>query len=137
MAIRFYVGGTPGATDGTLISSGDMTAPVIFDGMYPAAGVIATKAKNIFVRADPGEVWMGVHMALVAPSGRIYISNYIYNASVPTISWDNNAGPNGLRMYLPKLGSVNIGFILTASINGSDLVATDLTCYLTARGVKV
>ena len=62
MGLKFYVGGTTGAQNGTLLSDGDMTNPLIFDGMYPAAGVTVSKSRSIHIRADAGETWHWVQV---------------------------------------------------------------------------
>lgn len=130
MGLHFYYGGTLGAADGTLISSGDLTSPLIFDGMYPGSST-SSVAKTLFLRADAGEIWRDVniilreftttsHFSLSAPS-KGFIGGY--TASDKSIFW------------IPKVTDVNISMTLTASSTSTETSGSpDTSAYIIAFG---
>ena len=63
MALRLYMNGTEGMRDGTPISSGDGTAPLLLDGLYPGTSEV-TLTKNICIRGDLGEEWRDVNIGI-------------------------------------------------------------------------
>lgn len=89
MAIHFYYGGTDGKQDGTLISNGDLTSPLVADGFYPASGVTLSKTIPIQIRADAGETWQAVSIAFVSDTEDIYNGNA--DKSLVSIPTDDNS----------------------------------------------
>jgi hypothetical protein len=137
LAIRFYIGGTASARDGTLISSGDLTAPSIFDGMYPAAGGRVSRSVPIMMRADVGELWKNVNVQLKGA----YINKWNISGKIPM--W-YAVGPSfntiGRICYFISVGDVNISLgTVTGYANGSESlgVSPDTTTQLIAYGRRV
>lgn len=70
MAVRLYIGGTEGNQDGELISNGDMTNPITFDGYDIETGDVSyAQFAKLYLRADAGEEWVGVCLKIADISG--------------------------------------------------------------------
>lgn len=70
MAVRLYIGGTEGLQDGELISNGDMSNPITFNGYEIETGDISyAQFAKVYLRADPGEEWVGVCLKIADISG--------------------------------------------------------------------
>ena len=120
--IRFYMNGTEGAQDGTEISNGDLSNPLVVDGFYPAAGVTVSKTVTVMVRADAGETWKLVIIAVVSTT-----TNERSKFAVTTEYSINNSGPSNNFPYFPEVTSVNQALTLTVSANGGESNSPDTT----------
>ena len=70
MAVRLYIGGTEGNKDGTLVSNGDMSNPIVFDGYDIESGDVRyAQFAKAYLRADEGEEWVGVCLKIADVSG--------------------------------------------------------------------
>ena len=70
MAVRLYIGGTEGNQDGELISNGDMSNPITFDGYDIETGDVSyAQFAKVYLRADAGEEWVGVCLKIADVSG--------------------------------------------------------------------
>ena len=70
MAVRLYIGGTEGNQDGELISNGDMSNPITFDGYDIETGDVSyAQFAKVYLRADVGEEWVGVCLKIADVSG--------------------------------------------------------------------
>ena len=70
MAVRLYIGGTEGNKDGTLVSNGDMSNPIVFDGYDIESGDVSyAQFAKAYLRADEGEEWVGVCLKIADISG--------------------------------------------------------------------
>ena len=85
MAIRLYIGGTAGNKDGELISKGDMSNPIVFDGYDIETGDVKyAQFAKVYVRADEGEEWVGVCLKIADISSSedlhdiLIVGNYSY-----------------------------------------------------------
>ena len=117
MALHFYGGAvTIGGTNGTLLSSGDGSAPLVFDGMFPGASDV-TKKLTIAVRADPGEQWYHCVISLKGTyQNRFYLSNYAYTST--NMSFGNS-------LYYPIVGDTNKLLDITAYAGPTDPTGPD------------
>ena len=130
MGLKFYVGGTTGAQNGTLLSDGDMTNPLIFDGMYPATGVTVSKLRSIHIRADAGETW---HWVQVQVRGA-YSANFGLTSNVGA----NDGYHSSIGcLLLATVTDVNQPITISGSCSGSDTNSPDVTSKLVAWGWKV
>lgn len=85
MAVRLYIGGTEGNKDGTLVSNGDMSNPIVFDGYDIESGDVSyAQFAKAYLRADEGEEWVGVCLKIADISGSedlhdiLIVGNYCY-----------------------------------------------------------
>ena len=117
MALRFYAGGTSGLKDGTLISNGDGSAPIVFDGMYPGSADIAV-SKIVMIRADEGEEWCDVNISLKAATA-ISDANVRIDLAAP------DAGYPGSLFFYPWVGSANKPVQLIALAKPTDTGSPD------------
>lgn len=85
MAVRLYIGGTAGNKDGELISNGDMSNPITFDGYDIETGDVSyAQFAKAYLRADEGEEWVGVCLKIADISSSedlhdiLIIGNYSY-----------------------------------------------------------
>lgn len=70
MAVRLYIGGTEGNKDGALVSNGDMSNPIVFDGYDIESGDVSyAQFAKAYLRADEGEEWVGVCLKIADISG--------------------------------------------------------------------
>lgn len=70
MAVRLYIGGTEGNKDGELVSNGDMSNPITFDGYDIETGDVKyAQYAKAHLRADEGEEWVGVCLKIADISG--------------------------------------------------------------------
>lgn len=141
MALHFYLGATSGNADGTLISSGDNTAPVVFDGMYPATGSWASKTvSTIAIRADSGEVWRRVHVTL-------QFNDSATSFQYASITASSAAASQGVYytygsymknvLFIKKVTDVNIMLTVSMLAYGSDTSGSpDTNIKLVAWGDK-
>ena len=130
MGLHFYLGGSEGATDGTLISKGDLSAPVIFDGMYPGASSV-TVTRKICIRTDAGETWRDVNIQLK--------NNVNQRLRISVISkgcqgWVSSNPPGLFSLFLPELTGVNIAFNVIATAVSTENNSPDTSVSLIAFG---
>lgn len=125
MAIRFYMNGTEGATDGTEISNGDLTNPLVVDGFYPAAGITVSKTVTLMVRADAGETWKGVIIAVVS-STTDERSKFNISGIKEILTVINQSG-HRLTPFYPSVSNVNQALTLTVSASGNESNSPDTT----------
>ena len=126
--IRFYMNGTAGKQDGTEISNGDLSNPLVVDGFYPAAGVTVSKTVTVMVRADAGETWKCVQVTVGSTTtdertkysiSTPHFIRYNYSTGVPLI---------------PSLSDTNQALTITVSANGSETNTPDTTQKLMVIG---
>ena len=135
--LRFYMNGTAGAKDGTEISSNTLSNPLIADGFYPASGLTVSKDITVCIRADSGETWKSVVIAVVstgtderskfalkaATNGKII---YLYSTSSDFLE---DKFP-----FFPEVGDTNQTFTLTVSASGDESNSPDTTQKLMVIG---
>lgn len=131
MAIRFYMNGTEGAKDGTEISSGDLSNPLVVDGLYPGAGITVSKSVAVMIRADPGETWKGVVVAVTCKTNEI--NRFLINAE-NHICFKGNGRYYCKFPFLPELKDVNKQLTLTVMANGDESNSPDTTTKLQVIG---
>lgn len=141
MALHFYMGGTTNNQDGTEISNGDLTNPLIFDGAYPAAGTTLEKSITIHIRADAGETWKGVVVGGTSQT-KMQVANRIFFGSNSRNSVINISGANNSSatrpLYLQSVSDVNIAIIVTAFFYGNDTNSPDTSVKIAVmQGCKV
>lgn len=135
MAIRFYKNGTTGAQDGEEISNGDLSNPLVFDGMYPIEGTTSSKSVDICVRADVGERWAFVGFSVKGGnSNRIAIYS---SRNLCVNSWSSNGGTNYYMPMVPLVEDKNISIKIVAYSIGSETNTPDTTCKIKAWGSKL
>lgn len=141
MALHFYMGGTTGNQDGTEISNGDLTNPLIFDGAYPAAGTTLEKSITIHIRADAGETWKGVILALISTAKQNNASRANIQAEFfIAIRGVSNSGSYATQklQYLPSVSDTNIAITVTAYFSGSATNTPDTSVKIAAvQGCKI
>lgn len=126
MGLKFYKNATAGTKDGVLLSSGDGTEPIIFDGMYPGVATVSKSFSNIAIRADDGEVWRCVYLTCKGTNaGKFYIS-----ASNTYISTSYNA-------LIRKVTDTNTLITVTAEASPTDAGSPDTSVDLVAWGVRI
>ena len=130
MAIHFYKGGTSGAQDGTLISEGDLSNPLIVDGFYPASGVTLTKDVDIAVRADSGETWRLVQLGIKS-STLASVQKYKIVGGTKKIYCRNW---NGVIAFLPTVTDKNQIITVRVSASGDETNSPDTSAKLCAFG---
>jgi len=131
MGLHFYLNGTEGQKDGILISSGDLTNPIVFDGMYPGSATVK-KTVNVAIRADAGEVWRFVNIVLKGTHAhRFTFANYAdwYMSSTKAIALGTGGG-----LLILKVTDTNKVFQLTAAAAPTDTGSPDTTVKLVSWG---
>lgn len=136
MAIRFYVNGNAGQRDGSLISNGDGSAPLMFDGMYPGSAAI-TIARTVLIRADLGEEWRDVDVYLKSPSQLTYASNDLANGSGTLRIAFMVVGPLLPKLFFPKIADINIPLTIYAVAKPSDTGSPDISVDIALVGTRV
>ncbi|MCH4157639.1 MAG: hypothetical protein LKF34_03445 [Acidaminococcaceae bacterium] len=132
MAIRFYVNGTVGAQDGTEISSGDLSNPLVADGFYPAVGVTVSKSIPVMVRADTGEVWKCVAVAVTSTTAN-EIDKFALNSSYLMQMLGNGNNIANIPFFA-ELTDKNQALQLTVSASGDESNSPDTTQKLMVLG---
>lgn len=132
MAIRFYMNGTKGATDGTEISNGDLTNPLVADGFYPAVGVTVSKSIPVMVRADTGEVWKCVAVAVTSTTAN-EIDKFALNSSYLMQMLGNGNNIANIPFFA-ELTDKNQALQLTVSASGDESNSPDTTQKLMVLG---
>lgn len=128
MALRFYRNATAGARDGVLVSSGDETAPIIFDGMYPGVATVSKTLSNIAIRADSGEVWRFVYLTC---RGTNAVKFKIDSVNGSTIIGTNRSA------LIKKVDDTNTLLSINTEASPSDTGSPDTTVDLVAWGVRI
>lgn len=139
MAIRFYIGGTEGMKNGTLISNGDGTAPIMFDGIYPGAAEV-TISRTISIRADEDEEWLYINIGIdstvkvnaTAADNRIFFGNVSLD---PGNVW-GTTGP-GQSIFVPYVGDLNRNFVVYARAKPTEVGSPDTSIRLVANGRRL
>lgn len=135
MALHFYMNGTTGAQDGTEISNGDLSNPLLFDGFYVASGVDVSKTKTIYIRADAGETWKTVLVVLVSNDSKNY--QFTISGSQAARIGDQTY-PHFSCNFFPTITDTNVSMTVTAIVNGSKTDTPDTKVKLMIiSGVKV
>lgn len=129
MGLKFYINGTVGAKDGTLVSSGNMMSPIVFDGMYPGASG-SQVSKTIFIRADDGETWRDVNMQFKGSTS----ARFEYSSPSSGFVTGYDSGNPQVILFLPKVTSNNISFVVTAKSLSSESTSPDTSVSLVAWG---
>lgn len=135
MSLKFYQNATDGAKDGTLISSSDGTAPVIFDGMYPGASTVS-KTISIAIRADAGEVWRFVNLTCKGTSLAKFKLDGTNLGSYGSAKLWVDVQP-ARSCFIRKVTDTNIVFSVTAEASPSDTGSPDTSVSLVAWGWRV
>jgi hypothetical protein len=128
---------TDGLQDGTLISSSDGTAPVVFDGMYPGAATVSKTVGNLAIRADAGEVWRFVNLTFKGTSINrfIFTGANVGNSLSYKLATTNTT--NAVDALLKKVTDVNIGFSVTADAAPADSGSPDTSVQMVSWGWRV
>ena len=132
MAVRFYMNGTEGAQDGTEISNGDLSNPLVADGFYPAAGVTVSKSIPVMVRADAGEVWKCVAVAVTSTTAN-EINKFALNGSHYMLMLGNGSNIANIPFFA-ELTDKNQALQLTVSASGDESNSPDTTQKLMVLG---
>ena len=112
MAVRLYIGGTAGNKDGELISNGDMSNPITFDGYDIETGDVSyAQFAKAYLRADEGEEWVGVCLKIADISGTEDLHDILI---IGQKCFDANMGQLNKVIY-PNMDS----FILEGNINNT------------------
>ena len=135
MALHFYINGTTGAQDGVEISNGDLSNPLVFDGFYAASGVALSMTKTIHIRADAGETWNGVVVALVSDTQ--YPTKY-YLAPRFSEGYQSTYICTVMLPIFPVLKDTNCPIDLTVYATGGESGSPDTTAkFMVIGGRKV
>jgi len=141
LALRFYKNATENKRDGEEISGGDLTNPVIFDGMYPAVGSTLAKKITVMVRADEGEEYFNVLVGILNGDNniRIYMKDQpsagtTNGFSLPHSTVSIYSGVYGV--CFPCVGDTNKPIVLQVIVSGDNDANADLTKKMMAVGVK-
>jgi len=130
MGLHFYLNGTEGQKDGILISSGDLTNPIVFDGMYPGSATVK-KTVNVAIRADAGEVWRFINIVLKGTHAHRFTFGGYQRAM-------GNSAPialgEGGGLLILKVTDTNKVFQLTAAAAPTDTGSPDTTVKLVSWG---
>lgn len=156
MAIHFYINGTDGAKDGEELSNGDLSYPVVADGMYPAAGTTVYKELPVIhVRCDPGEVQYLVLIEIRGTNADNYwvlenltgggdaarcLQGYDYGYGSNS-NFGDKTGSRGnykhVGYIIRRLADVNVPLYLMCSASGSETNSPDTSCKIYARGIQI
>lgn len=135
MALHFYMNGTAGAKDGVEVSNGDLSNPIVTDGVYVAEGTTVTKRIPLSIRADEGETWRRVELLVMSSENSIGDDTYSFGGVTAifrvvdfTGSWEYLYGKSTVT-------DVNTNFVLYVKINGSDINNNVTNAKLVAIGV--
>ena len=138
MALHFYINGTKGAKDGTLLSDGDLSSCLVTEGISVASGVSVNKTYSICVRADEGEIWKFCPVFITSED-----ETSIKNFSIPT----NTAHHIPILMCLDssdgyiggffEIGDTNEIFDINISFDGSQINSPDTSAKLMIKGEQV
>lgn len=131
MAIKFYKNGTTGETDGTAISeNGGFSNPIIADGFFPAAGVTLTKDITIHIRADAGEDWHFVFIALQSVVGNINMVGVVGG----NCTYFESLNARQIGWYFERVPNVNTPITLRFKASGDESNAPDTSVRLAVIG---
>lgn len=134
MALHFYINGTAGAKDGTLLSGGDLSSCLTTDGLYPAAGMTISKEYTVSVRADEGETWQFCPIALVSDSCQGWVNSKL---DENTSNLDRLCSCAGIVLGFFTISDTNRNFKVTLSANGSDTDTPNTDTKLMVWGNKL
>lgn len=141
MALHFYIGGTDGGQDGTEISNGDLSNPLVFDGFNATDGAIVSKTKTIHIRADAGETWYFVCVA-ACDSDTTGEKSYIFYYNGPTTKlktytgmYDSVTGSTYCS-FINKLGDTNIPIQIIGTFVGGESSPDSSIKLVVIGGVK-
>lgn len=134
MAIRFYMNGTEGATDGTEISNGDLTNPLVADGFYPAAGTTVSKNIDLMLRADAGETWKCVITAVGSSTTNELSKFALTQPNGNYVAFYNSSTNAGQLPFYAEVKDVNQKLTLTVSASGDENNSPDTTQKLIVVG---
>ena len=159
MSIHFYVDGTIGGQDGIELSDGDLSHPLVVDGMYPAAGATVFKElPPIYVRCDPGEVQYMVLVEVRGQTASKYLvlakggagdeavsvsgygsgSGYGYGYGSGSGSGSGSRGTySHYACIVRRLADVNVPLYLMCTASGDETNTPDTACKIYARGVQI
>ena len=133
MGLHFYLYGSEGATDGTLISSGDLANPAIFHGMYPGTSPV-TVTRKICIRADGGETWRDVNIQLKGNAKQRMKITIVSKGCQGAV---NNTPPGLFSLFLPQVSAANIAFNVVATAFSAENNSPDTSISLIAFGRQV
>ena len=132
MALHFYINGTAGAKDGTMLSGGDLSSCLTTEGFEVASGVNVSKTYDVCVRADEGEVWKFCPINVVSDSTNV--ANYFIIDSAEYLVYSTS----GMYIYgYFEITDVNKVFKVKITVNGSNTNTPDTTSKLMVGGVRV
>lgn len=131
MALHFYMNGTEGAKDGTLLSGGDLSSCLTTEGFEVASGVTVSKKYSICVRADEGETWKFCPIYVVGDDVSIYNSvGYIVAEELFQYRYVDIEG-------FFEIKDVNKVFNVRIQVNGNDTNNPDTRFKLLIGGTQI
>ena len=135
MALHFYMNGTEGAKDGVEVSNGDLSNPIVTDGVYVAEGTTVTKRIPLSIRADEGETWRQVELLVMSSESKIGRSRYFFEGTDKLFKVYVNSDIWGEIDGKKTVTDVNTNFVLYVEIDGSDINNNTTNAKLVAIGV--
>lgn len=136
MALHFYMNGTAGAKDGVEVSNGDLSNPIVTDGVYVAEGTTVTKRIPLSIRADEGETWRQVELLVVSSENAIGDGTYSFeDTDILFAVRIKSLDGSGYLMGKETVTDVNANFVLCVKIKGSDVNNNVTNAKLVAIGV--
>ena len=151
MALRFYINGSRGGTDGTELSGGNGSSPIMFDGMYPGTSTIGIY-RTISIRPDSGEDWRDVmilikHNQSDPANIRMCFKTDYGNGYYTTLGGVNCTGiafeyiPDLqlqiMGIYVPRLKANNSNFTIYCFAKTTDTGSPDISAEIVAFGRKL
>lgn len=135
MALRFYKNGTTGMQDGEEISNGDLSNPVVFDGLYPAAGGSITIKRKLHIRADAGELYKCVFVGITTEAEKVYMMiTYMQGESHIYYTYASN-GDSVYICFIPNVGDTNIEITLQIIALGGENDIPDVNAKIVAKSL--
>ena len=137
MALRIYSGGTVNMKDGILVSNGDESAPIIYQGMYPGSADVQVN-KKLCIRADNGEVWRDVTLYLIKGSADYFDKSYSgsMRMSLSGGPWQYSGvwEQATAQLYFHKITDTNTIFDLWTFVKPTDSGSPDISYNLYVSG---
>jgi len=135
MALHFYMNGTEGAKDGVEVSNGDLSNPIVTDGVYVAEGTTVTKRIPLSIRADEGETWRQVELLVMSGENNIGYGTYSFEGRDIVFGVIDFKNVQDWIYGKRIVTDVNANFVLCVEIKGSDVNNNVTNAKLVAIGV--
>lgn len=132
LALHFYLNGSTGNRDGTLLSSGDWSNPLVFDGLYPGAASVF-KTLTIHIRADMGETWRAVNLQFKGTNN----ARFKFTGGVSYFQTTGFYDPGyGATAFFLKIQDINFAVPIKVEATPKDTNSPDTSVQLVAWGVQ-